>query len=60
MPLDLRQPRSNDRQAGWTYEPGSNSVFFDGDFVPPTASSVNVSYRVSGTDTAIGCDSVTK
>jgi hypothetical protein len=50
----------NDRTTGWTYEPGSNSIFFDGDFVPPTAAAVTVSYRPSATGVALSCDTLAK
>lgn len=50
----------NDRATGWTYEPGSNSIFFDGDFVPPTAAAVTVSYRPSATGVALSCDTLAK
>jgi hypothetical protein len=46
----------NDRASGWVYESGSNSVFFDGAFVPPTDAPIAVSYRLSRTGQALSCD----
>ena len=39
-------PIPNERTAGWVYETGSNAVFFDGDFVPPTDATVTIAYKV--------------
>jgi len=46
----------NNRQSGWVYEPSSNAIFFDGEFVPPTDADIVVSYRLSPGDKANGCD----
>ena len=46
----------NERQSGWVWEPSSNSVFFDGEFVPPTDADIVVSYRLSPGDKPNGCD----
>ncbi|MBI2372650.1 MAG: hypothetical protein HYV07_01495 [Deltaproteobacteria bacterium] len=50
----------NDRATGWVYEPTTNSVFFDGSFVPPTSAPVEISYRVSKTDRALSCSTALK
>jgi hypothetical protein len=45
-------------RSGWVYEPGSNSVFFDGELVPPPQAKVSVSYRAAPGMEAITCDAV--
>ncbi len=45
----------NDRATGWVYESGSNAVFFDGNFVPPTDATIEVSYRLSTADKPLSC-----
>lgn len=47
---------ANERAAGWVYESGSNAIFFDGSFVPPTGAPVTISYRTAPNDTALGCE----
>jgi hypothetical protein len=47
---------ANERAAGWVYESGSNAIFFDGGFVPPTDATISVSYRASSTGSAISCE----
>jgi hypothetical protein len=47
----------NDRATGWVYEPSSNSVFFDGDFIPPTDATISVSYRLSTAGEPLSCTS---
>lgn len=44
--------------AGWVYEPGSNAVFFDGDFVPPPQAKITVSYRAAPGDQALSCETL--
>ncbi|MBK6683507.1 MAG: hypothetical protein IPG45_03475 [Deltaproteobacteria bacterium] len=46
----------NERQTGWVYEPGSNAIFFDGAFVPPTDAAIEVLYKKSGADKALSCE----
>lgn len=46
----------NERASGWVYEAGSNAIFFDGAFVPPTDADVTVSYRAAPSERAQGCD----
>lgn len=48
----------NDRATGWVYESGSNAVFFDGSFVPPTDATVEVSYRLSTADKPLSCSEI--
>jgi len=44
---------------GWVYEPGSNSIFFDGaSYVPPPGATITVSYRASQTDSALTCEGI--
>ena len=37
-------PVPNQRDAGWVYDAASNAVFFDGRYVPPAGSTVQVAY----------------
>ena len=46
----------NDRANGWVYESGGNAIFFDGTFVPPTASDIQVSYRIAPGEKALSCE----
>jgi hypothetical protein len=50
----------NDRATGWTYDLQANAVFFDGSFVPPTSSEVDISYRVSTTGKELSCENLAK
>lgn len=45
----------NQRADGWVYEAGSNAVFFDGSFVPPTDADITVSYKAAPKD-ALNCE----
>ena len=52
----------NNRDSGWVWEPSSNAIFFDGDFVPPTDANIEISYsiaRAGGAEatSALSCDS---
>ncbi|MCC7384068.1 MAG: hypothetical protein IT384_19655 [Deltaproteobacteria bacterium] len=51
---------ANERATGWVYEPGSNAVFFDGSFVPPTDATIEVSYRISAANKALSCEAVSQ
>jgi hypothetical protein len=44
------EPIPNDRQTGWVYDVGGNAVFFDGAFVPPPNSEVQIAYRSTSGD----------
>lgn len=46
----------NDRTTGWVYEPSSNSVFFDGDFIPSTDATISISYRLSPAAGPLSCN----
>lgn len=46
----------NERAAGWVYEAGSNAIFFDGSYVPPTDADIAVSYRAATTGAPISCE----
>ncbi|MBI4822544.1 MAG: hypothetical protein HY791_40160 [Deltaproteobacteria bacterium] len=45
----------NDRATGWIYESTTNSIFFDGSFVPPTSAPIEISFKASKTDKALSC-----
>lgn len=48
---------ANDRGSGWIYDVGANAIFFDGAFVPPPQSELQVSYTVAingSNETCIG------
>lgn len=47
----------NDRASGWIYEPTTNSVFFDGEVIPPTGAQVSLTYRIANANQQLGCDS---
>ena len=55
----------NDRGTGWVWEPTSNAIFFDGDFVPPTDAKIEISYSIARAGaaeatSALSCDSALK
>lgn len=45
----------NDRATGWVWESGSNAIFFDGSFVPPTDADITVSYKAAPNE-ALNCE----
>jgi hypothetical protein len=42
------------------YEPGSNAIFFDGSFVPPTDATIDVSYKKSVAEKALSCETAVR
>ena len=55
----------NQRGNGWVWEPTSNSIFFDGDFVPPTDADIEITYTIARAGAAeatkaLGCDTALK
>jgi hypothetical protein len=50
----------NDRASGWTYELGSNAIFFDGSFIPPTNAAIQITYPISRGNQQISCESLAK
>jgi len=55
----------NDRASGWVWEPSSNSIFFDGSFVPPTDAPIEISYQIAKAGAveatmALSCDGALK
>jgi hypothetical protein len=55
----------NERDNGWVWEPTSNAIFFDGDFVPPTDANIEISYSIARAGAAeatkaLSCDSALK
>jgi len=53
-------PVPNDRATGWVYEASSNAVFFDGSLIPPTDSTVQISYRLSQASVPLSCTTALK
>lgn len=45
----------NSRDAGWILDPGTNSIFFDGSYVPPADATVAITYRAAEGAIATGC-----
>jgi hypothetical protein len=53
-------PVPNDRATGWVWEASDNAIFFDGTLIPPTASTIAVSYRISPSGGPLSCSMVLK